>query len=141
MVEQLASRLPVMVTPKWVRTECQPIAIADVVAYLVGVLAVPETANEVYEIGGPEVLTYEEMLKRTAAKLGRVPVIIPVPVLSPGLSVYWVDLVTDVPSSVAHPLVYGLTEPVVVTDDRIRDLVPVDLTPFDDAVASALEGS
>jgi len=139
MVKQLAGRLPVMITPKWVRTLCQPIAIEDVIEYLVGVLAVPETANDVFEIGGPDVLTYEEILRRTAAKLGRSPLIVPVPVLSPGLSVYWVDLVTDVPASVAHPLVYGLKEPVVVTEDRIRELVPVEPTPFDDAVAAALE--
>lgn len=138
MVRQLAARLPVMVTPKWVRTPCQPIAIADVVAYLVGVLDVAETAGETYEIGGPEVLTYEAMLRRTAAHLGRRPLILPVPVLSPALSVYWVDLVTDVPRSVAHPLVHGLKNPVVVSDDRIRELVPVDLTPFDEAVQTAL---
>lgn len=139
MVRQLAGRLPVMVTPKWVRTECQPIGITDVIAYLTGVLEVPETAGGTYEIGGPEVLTYETMLRRTARQLGREPVILPVPVLSPALSVYWVDLVTDVPKSVAHPLIYGLKNPVVVTDDRIRDLVAVELTPFDETVARALE--
>lgn len=138
MIYQLSKRLPVMVTPKWVRTECQPIAIDDVVAYLVGVLDVPETAGETYEIGGPEVLTYGQMLKRTAKQFGRRPRIIPVPVLTPKLSVYWVDLVTDVPKHLAHPLIYGLKNPVVVTDHRIRDLVPVELTPFDEAVARAL---
>ncbi|MDZ7702484.1 MAG: NAD(P)H-binding protein [Halobacteriales archaeon] len=140
MVRQLAGRLPVMVTPRWVRTECQPIAIDDVIAYLTGVLEAPETAGGTYEIGGPDVLTYEAVLRRTARQLGRSPLIVPVPVLTPALSVYWVDLVTDIPKSVAHPLVYGLKNPVVVTDDRIRDLVPVDLTPFDEAVAAALEG-
>ncbi|MFB6187668.1 MAG: NAD(P)H-binding protein [Halobacteriaceae archaeon] len=138
MIRQLASRLPIMITPKWVRTECQPIAIQDVIAYLTGVLDVSETAGETYEIGGPEVLTYEEILKRTAKQLGNKPVIIPVPVLTPKLSVYWVDLVTNVPKSVAHPLIYGLKNPVVVTDDRIRDLIPIELTPFDKAVANAL---
>lgn len=138
MVRQLAGRLPVMVTPRWVRTECQPIAIKDVVGYLTGVLDVPETAGGTFEIGGPEVLTYESVLRRTASHLGNRPIIVPVPVLSPALSVYWVDLVTEVPKSVAHPLVYGLKNPVIVTDDRIRDLVPLDLTPFDEAVATAL---
>jgi uncharacterized protein YbjT (DUF2867 family) len=139
MVQQLAARLPVMVTPRWVRTACQPIAIDDVVAYLVGVLDEPATTGGTYEIGGPEVLTYEALLRRTAAAMGRRPLILPVPVLSPGLSVRWVDLVTDVPAAVAHPLVHGLKNPVVVTDDRIRELVPVELTPFDDAVAAALD--
>ena len=140
MVVQLARKLPVMVTPRWVRTECQPIAIDDVVAYLVGVLDVPETAGETYEIGGPDVLTYERMLRVTARQLGRHPIILPVPALSPALSVYWVDLVTDVPKSIAHPLIYGLKNPVVVTDDSIRSLIDVGLTPFDEAVATALEG-
>lgn len=139
MIRQLASRLPVMVTPRWVRTECQPIAIRDVVAYLIGVLDVPETAGATFEIGGPDVLTYEAVLRRTANKLGKKPLIIPVPVLTPALSVYWVDLVTDVPKTVAHPLIYGLKNPVIVTDDRIQDLVPLELTPFDEAVADALE--
>jgi len=138
MIRQLAGRLPIMITPKWVRTECQPIAIQDVIAYLVGVLEVPETAGETFEIGGPDVLTYEDVLRRTTRQLGRTPIIVPVPVLSPALSVYWVDLVTDVPKAVAHPLVYGLKNPVVVTDDRIRDLLPIDLTPFDEAVATGL---
>lgn len=138
MIEQLAGRLPVMITPRWVRTPCQPIAIADVVAYLVGVLDHPETAGETYEIGGPEVLTYETILKRTALHLGKRPIIIPVPVVSPELSVYWVDLVTDIPKHVAHPLIYGLKNPVVVTDDRIREIIPFERTPFDVAVQRAL---
>lgn len=138
MIRQLARKLPVMITPRWVRTECQPIAIRDVIAYLIGVLEEPKTAGETYEIGGPEVLTYEEMIRETARQLGRRPIIVPVPVLSPGLSVYWVDLVTDVPKQVAHPLIYGLKNPVVVTDDRITDIIQVTLTPFDEAVANAL---
>ena len=138
MIRQLAKTLPIMVTPKWVRTECQPIAIRDVIEYLVGVLEVPESAGETFEIGGPEVLTYEDALRRTARHFGKRPLIIPVPVLSPQLSVYWVDLVTDVPRSIAHPLVYGLKNPVVVTDDCIRKLVPITLTPFDEAVEHAL---
>lgn len=138
MVKQLAKRLPVMITPRWVRTECQPIAIDDVVAYLVGVLDVPETAGETYEIGGPDVLTYGELLQRTGERLGRHPRIVSVPVLTPRLSAYWVDLVTDVPRSVARPLIDGLKNPVVVEDNRIRELVSVELTPFDVAVQRAL---
>ena len=140
IVRQLSSRLPVMVTPRWVRTRVQPIAISDVVAYLVGVLEEPETAGETYEIGGPEVLTYREMLVTVGRILtGRKPVIVPVPVLTPRLSAYWVHLVTDVPAGVAYPLIDGMTTDVVVTDDRIRSLVPVELTHFDTAVERALE--
>ncbi|MFB6123273.1 MAG: NAD(P)H-binding protein [Haloferacaceae archaeon] len=137
LVRQLATKLPVMVTPKWVQTPCQPIAIDDVVAYLVGVLDAPETAGETYEIGGPEVLTYGEILSRTGRTLGQKPLLIRVPVLTPRLSAYWVELVTDVPRSVARPLIEGLKNPVVVNDDRIRDVVPVDRTPFDEAVRKA----
>ncbi|WP_152039397.1 NAD(P)H-binding protein [Salinigranum salinum] len=138
LVRQLSSRLPVMVTPRWVETPCQPIAVDDVVAYLVGVLDVPETAGETYEIGGPEVLTYREIMRRTGRQLGQEPYIISVPVLTPRLSAYWLDLVTDVPGEVAHPLIEGLKNPVVANDTRIQQLVDVDLTPFDVAVARAL---
>jgi len=140
MIRQLAKRLPVMVTPEWVHTRCQPIAVGDVVAYLVGVLDAPETAGDTFEIGGPDVLTYEEVLRRTARALhGWEPLIVRVPVLTPRLSAYWVHLVTDVPKPVAHPLILGLKNAVVVTDHRIQDVVPVDLTPFDEAVARALD--
>jgi uncharacterized protein YbjT (DUF2867 family) len=138
LVRQLAKRLPVMITPKWVETLCQPIAIDDVVAYLVGVLDVEETAGETYDIGGPDVLTYREILRRTGRQLGHEPRIVPVPVLTPRLSAYWLDLVTDVPKSVAQPLIEGLRNPVVASETRIRDLVDVDLTPFDVAVTRAL---
>ncbi|MFC6837381.1 NAD(P)H-binding protein [Halomarina ordinaria] len=139
LIEQLVDRLPVMVTPEWVRTRCQPIGIDDVIAYLVGVLDVPETADETFEIGGPDVLTYQEILQRTSQlDRGRELFIVPVPVLSPELSSYWVGLVTDLPRSVARPLIEGLRNPVVVDDDRIEELVPIELTPFDEAVRRAL---
>lgn len=139
IIRQLAERLPVMVTPQWVRTECQPIYVGDAVAYLVGVLDAPETAGETFEIGGPDVLTYEEILERTAELLtGRTPLIVPVPVLSPGLSSRWLRLVTDVPPGVAKPLIAGLKNPVVVTDHRIDEYVDVDHTPFERAVRLAL---
>ena len=138
MVTQLVKRLPVMISPRWVRTECQPIAIRDVLAYLVGLLDHPETAGETYEIGGPDVLTYAEMLRRTAGAMDRrKPWIVPVPVLTPRLSSYWVGLVTDVDWRVARPLIDGLKNPTVVTDDSIREYVAPELTPFDTAVERA----
>jgi len=140
IVRQLGSRLPVMITPRWVSTRVQPIAVDDVIAYLVGVLDEPETADGTFEIGGPEVLTYREMLSTVGRVLtGREPWIVPVPVLTPRLSAYWVDLVTDVPAGVAYPLIDGMATDVVVTDDRIQSLVPVDCTPFEAAVAQALD--
>jgi uncharacterized protein YbjT (DUF2867 family) len=140
IVRQLGSRLPVMITPRWVSTRVQPIAIDDVIAYLVGVLDEPETADGTFEIGGPEVLTYREMLAAVGRILiGREPWIVPVPVLTPRLSAYWVDLVTDVPAGVAYPLIDGMATDVVVTDDRIQSLVPIERTPFEAAVEQALD--
>ena len=138
MIRQLAGRLPVMITPRWVRNDCQPIAIRDAIAYLTGVLDAPETAGGTYEIGGPDVLTYEEMMERTARLMGQRLRILAVPVLTPRISAYWVDLVTNVPKSVAHPLILGLKNPVVVNDDTITDHVDVARTPFEDAVTAAL---
>lgn len=139
VIRQLGSRLPFMITPKWVRTPCQPIAIDDVIAYLVGVLDVPATAGNTFEIGGPEVFTYQEILAKVTERiLGFRPLIIPVPVLTPKLSAYWIGLVTDVSTSVATPLIHGLKNSVVVNDTRIRTFVPIELTPFDEAVEKAL---
>ena len=138
MVYELVKRLPVMVTPRWVETPCQPIAIDDVVAYLTGVLDVPETAGRTFEIGGPDVLTYREMLETTARITGQRLRVVPIPVLTPELSAFWVDLVTDVPRGVARPLIAGLRNPVVVTDDGIAEYVDVALTPFETAVRRAL---
>lgn len=140
IIRQLASQLPVMITPRWVSTRVQPIAIADVITYLVRLLDTPETAGETYEIGGPDVLTYRDILVEAGEILtGRKPFIVPVPVLTPRLSAYWVDLVTDVPAGVAYPLIDGMATDVVVTDDRIQSLIPLELTPFDTAVRRALE--
>jgi uncharacterized protein YbjT (DUF2867 family) len=139
IVVSLTKRLPVMITPAWVRTPSQPIYVDDVVDYLVGAIETPEARGKTFEIGGPEVLSYEEMMHRTAAALGRRLFVIPVPVLTPRLSAYWVDLVTDVPASVAHPLIEGMKNPVVVTDDSVTDVIDVDLTPFDEAVSQTLE--
>lgn len=139
MVRQLSSRLPVMVTPRWVQNECQPIAIEDVLAYLVGVLDHPETAGVTYEIGGPDVMTYGQLMKRTATLMGRwSPLIVPVPVLTPRLSSYWVGMMTDVEWRVARPLIDGLRNAVVVRDDSIRTHLGFELTPFDAAVERAL---
>jgi uncharacterized protein YbjT (DUF2867 family) len=138
MIRQLAGRLPVMITPKWVSTPCQPIYVDDAVAYLRGVLEAPETAGETYEIGGPDVLTYGEMLQRTREIMGGRLFVVPVPILTPRLSTGWVQLVTDVPSSVVRPLIDGLRNPVVVTDDSIREHVAPELTPFEEAVRLAL---
>lgn len=139
MLRHLTEVLPVMTTPRWVATRTQPIAVRDVLRMLVGVLDVEETAGRVLEIGGPDVLTYAEMMQRYAAIAGlRRRVIIPVPVLSPRLSSLWVGLVTPLPTGIARPLVDSLVNEVVVRDDTARRLVPFDRTSFDDAVRLAL---
>ena len=139
VVHGLASRLPVMTTPKWVDTLCQPIAIDDVVGYLTGVLEVPETRDDTFEIGGPNVMTYAEILRQTRRQLGHRLWIVRVPVLSPELSAKWLRLVTDVNPYLARSLVEGLRNTVIVEDDRIRDLVPIEQTPFEVAVARAID--
>ena len=135
ILRQLVDHLPVMVCPRWVTTRCQPIAADDVVRYLVGALAIPAGS---YEIGGADVLTYEIMMRRYAAVTGRRRLIIKVPVLSPRLSSHWIGLITDQSPAVARPLADGLAVEVVVTDDRIRQLVPFEPIGFDEAVALAI---
>jgi len=134
----LVDRLPAMVAPRWISTPTQPIALADVVAYLDGVGGRADTLGESYDVGGPGVLTYREMIEEIARLRGRHPVIVEVPILSPRLSSYWLHLVTPVRASVARPLVEGLATPTVVRDTRIRDLLPLELTPFEDAARAAL---
>lgn len=140
MIVQLVERLPVMIAPRWVRTDTQPIAIADVIEYLVRAVEVPETAGRTLEIGGPEVLTYREMMRRVAAAKGERLYLFSVPFLTPRLSTYWIDLFTDMPPSVTRALIEGLRNSVVVTDDTARELLDVDPTPFDVAVRQALGG-
>lgn len=135
ILRQLVDRLPVLLCPRWVTTRCQPVAVDDVVRYLVGALGIPAGS---YEIGGADVITYEEMMRRYAALTGRRRLILKVPVLSPGLSSHWIGIITNQPASVARPLADGLSVEVVVTDDRIRTLVPFEPMGFDDAVAVAI---
>jgi uncharacterized protein YbjT (DUF2867 family) len=140
MLRQLVNRLPVMTTPRWVETRCQPIALRDVLGYLKGCAEAELTASGTFDIGGPDVLTYRQMMMQVAEVLGKHVRIYGIPVLSPRLSSYWVDLVTDVPSSIARPLIDGLRSEVICRDDRIKSLVPIHLTPFRDAVSLALDG-
>lgn len=138
MIRSLVKRLPVMITPRWVSTKCQPIAVGDVISYLVGCLHEERTAGGTFDIGGPDVLSYREMLERFAAIEGRRLLIIPVPVLTPKLSSYWIGFVTPIKPSIAMPLIEGLANEVVCRDNRIRELLPFRLTPYDEAVRIAL---
>jgi len=138
MLRYLVERLPVMITPKWVQTRIQPIAVKDVLAYLVGCLLDAETAGQDFDIGGHEIFTYEEMMQKYAEARGLAKrLILRAPVLTPMLSSYWVDLVTPVPSGIAHPLIEGLKNEVVCKDDRIDQYVRITKTSFKEAVLTA----
>jgi uncharacterized protein YbjT (DUF2867 family) len=134
----LVDRLPAMVCPRWVSTPTQPIALSDVVDYLAGVCGAPEAFGRTFDVGGPEVMSYREMIERIARLRGRRPLIVEVPVLTPRLSSYWLHLVTPVNASVARPLIDGLRNPTVAREDSIHALVPIELTGFDDAARAAL---
>lgn len=140
MIKALVERLPLMITPRWVTTKCQPIAVRDVIDYLAGCLTDERTCGRTFDIGGPDVLTYKEMMERLAALLGQKLTILPVPVLTPKLSAYWIGLVTPVSPSVAMPLIEGLKNEVICRDTSIRDLIPLRLTSYNEAVSSALKG-
>ena len=139
ITRQLVDHLPAMVTPRWVRTRTQPIAVADVVRYLVGVLDDERAIGTVYEVGGPDVLRYSDMLQRVATLKHRTLPIVPVPLLSPGLSSRWLSLVTDVDTQAGRSLVDSMANEVVVQDDAIREVVPFEPMGYDDAVQVALE--
>jgi uncharacterized protein YbjT (DUF2867 family) len=140
LTRQLVKNLPAMVVPRWVDTPTQPIAVDDVVRYLVGVTGNDEARGRVFEIGGPEAMTYLEMLQ-VAAEVSaghRVP-IIKVPVLTPRLSSYWLALVTDVDVTTGRNLIDSMGTEVVVTDRSILDVVPGEPVPYAEAVRRALE--
>lgn len=136
----LTDRLPVMITPRWLSTPVQPIAIRNVLGYLVGCLDAPETMDGTFDIGGPEVMTYRELMDIYAEVAGlRKRAIFTIPVLTPKLSTYWIQLVTPAPASLIRPLAEGLRNPMVCRDDRIRALVPQDLLTCREAIEYALQ--
>ena len=134
LLRYLVERLPVMTVPRWVDTRCQPIAVDDVIGYLVGCLQTPATAGLSLDIGGPEITTYRGMMRTYARVRGLRRLIIPVPVLTPRLSAHWINLVTPVPAGVVYPLVEGLKNEVICRDTRILELVPIALTRMDAAI-------
>ena len=139
ILRYLVERLPIMITPKWVSTESQPIAVRNVLHYLVACLETTETIGEALDIGGPDVLTYEALMHIMAEEAGlRRRVILPVPVLTPRLSSAWIHLVTPVPAPIARPLAEGLRNRVVCRDDRAHRLMPQDLLTVREAISLAL---
>jgi len=139
MLRYLVERLPLMVCPKWVKSQTQPIAVDDVVDYLVGVMKNSETSGKILEIGGPDVMTYEQLMRLYSSILNRNLNIIQIPFLTPRLSSYWIDLVTPVKASLARPLVDSLVHDSVVKDKSIQPLVPVHLKHMTEAISVARE--
>jgi uncharacterized protein YbjT (DUF2867 family) len=140
IMRYLVEHLPVMTTPRWVRSLNQPIAISNVIGYLAGCLEHPETTGQTYDIGGPDILTYQRLLEIYAEEAGlRKRVIIPVPVLTPTLSAYWIRFVSPVPTAIALPLTEGLTSDAVCRDERIRGIIPQRLLTCREAIRIALQ--
>lgn len=139
LTRQLVKRLPAMVVPRWTATRTQPIAVDDVIRYLAGVIDNQDAVGEVFEIGGPEAMTYLDMLTvASEVANGRSIPIVPVPVLTPRLSSYWLALVTDVDVTTGRNLIDSMATEVVVTDRRILDVVPGEPLPYREAVRRAL---
>ena len=137
MLEYLVKRLPAMVCPKWVLTKSQPISVDDVVEYLVRSINVKDTEERDFDIGGTEVLTYQQMMKLYAKMLNKSIRILIIPFLTPRLSSYWVDLITPVKASLARPLIDSLKHEATVKDDTIKKLIPLKLKTFEEAVKAA----
>jgi len=140
LMRYLVDRLPVMLTPKWVRTRAQPISIADVLGYLIGCLEESRTIGETFDIGGPDILSYQDIFNLYAEE-ARLPkrLILPAPILSPGLSAYWAQLVTPIPAALVIPLIGGLRNEVICKDERIREIIPLKLRTCRETIRRALE--
>jgi uncharacterized protein YbjT (DUF2867 family) len=137
VIRDLVFHLPVMVTPRWVRSRSQPIALDDVLEYLARLPALAEAEGKILDAGGPEVLTYEDLMHGFGDLVGRRPRIVPVPVLTPRLSSYWLNLVTAVPTNVARALIEGLEHDVLADDATLRALIPLELRRYRDAAQAA----
>jgi len=137
MMVQLVERLPAMICPQWIRTRCQPIALDDLVEYLVGCLFEPQTSGHGFDVGGPEILPYYEMLHRIGDRLGDRSWIISTPLLTPRLSSHWVGFITTVPAPMARLLVDGMGTEVTCRENEIRKLIDVRLHSFEEALDRA----
>ena len=137
MLQYLVERLPLMVCPKWVLTKCQPIAVDDVVEYLVRSIETNETKSKTFDIGGPEILTYLDMMRRYSNILKKSTKILIIPFLTPRLSSYWIDLITPVKASLARPLIDSLRHEAIVKDNSISDIIPLHLKNFEKSIEIA----
>lgn len=138
MLRHLVERLPVIVAPRWIDTRCQPIDIYDVIEYLMGCMEQPDTAGGDFDIGGPEIITYRQMMEIYAGVRGLKRKIVSAPYRTQRLSAIFISLLTSVPSGVTNPLLEGLKNEVICRESRIRELIPIPLTPLDVSICNAL---
>jgi uncharacterized protein YbjT (DUF2867 family) len=139
VIRDLVNHLPVMITPSWVRSRSTPIALPDLLAYLVALPGIDEAAGRILDVGGPEAVSYEQIMQCYGRQVGRKPRILSVPVLTPRLSSYWLRLITSVPTNVARALVEGLEHDFVADDSEIRRLVPRRLMGLEESIRAAIE--
>jgi uncharacterized protein YbjT (DUF2867 family) len=139
VIRDLVNHLPLMVTPRWVSSRSSPIALDNLLEYLVRVATIPQAAGRILDAAGPEYLSYADLMRQYGEVVGRHPRIIPVPVLTPGLSAYWLALVTTVPARIARALIGGLAHDIPADDAELRALVPQRLLSFKEGVQLALE--
>lgn len=137
IIRDLVEKLPVMVAPRWLKTKCQPIGIRTAIQYLTGVIEKPETRGETYQIGGPEILTYKEMLMKYAEVRGLKRYIVTLPVMTPRLSSYWLYFVTSTTYSLAVSLVESMNVEVVCEENRIRDIIKAELLTYRESIRLA----
>jgi uncharacterized protein YbjT (DUF2867 family) len=138
LIRYLAERLPVMMCPRWINTRSQPIDVQNVISYLVGCLRQPATAGLTLDVGGPDIITYLAMMRIYARVRGLRRFIFTVPLLTPRLSAYWINLITPVPAGIVFPLVEGLKNEVICRENHIRDLIPIELMSMEEAICTAL---
>jgi uncharacterized protein YbjT (DUF2867 family) len=138
IVRYLVERLPFMLCPRWVDTRAQPIAVEDVIDYLAGCLEHEATAGLTLDIGGPDIMSYRDLMLLYARVRGLKRWIVTVPVLTPRLSAFWVNLITAVPAGVVYPLIEGLRSEVICRDHRIRELIPLTLKRMNEAICTSL---
>lgn len=139
IIRDLVTYLPVMITPRWVQSRSTPIALDNLIDYLVQVACLPETAGKIYDVGGPEILTYEQLMRQYGELIGSRFWLLSLPVLTARLSSYWLKLVTAVPTNIARALIDGLEHDVIANDEEIRKIIPLELKDFKLSVTAALE--
>jgi hypothetical protein len=140
MLQYLVERLPLMICPKWVLTKSQPIALDDVINYLIKSIESKETEGRSFDLGGPDIMTYLDMMKRYAKMLDKSVKILIIPFLTPKLSSYWIDLITPVKASLARPLIESLKHEAIVGEESVKNIIPFRLKTLEEAIDIARKG-